>query len=114
MSTTQNLFFLTALAFVIAGGWQVFAKAGQPGWAILVPFYNIYVLTQIVGRPWWWLLLCLVPFVSIVIAIILCIDLAKAFGRGAGFGVGLFFLSPIFMCILGFGSDTYKGAPSHA
>ena len=62
-------------------GWKVFTKAGQPGWAILIPFYNTYVLLKIVGRPGWWLVLMFIPLVNIVIAIIVAIDLAKSFGK---------------------------------
>lgn len=108
-----NLFVLALIVLVIAGGWKVFAKAGQPGWACIVPIYNLYIMTKIAGRPWWWLLLCFIPAVGVVISILMGIDIAKAFGRGAGFGVGLALLTPIFACILGFGDDTYKGVPVH-
>jgi hypothetical protein len=109
------IIWLAVFVLIIAGAWKVFVKAGQPGWAAIVPIYSAYILiAKIVGRPWWWLLLCLVPIVSIVIAIILCIDLAKAFGKGTGFGIGLALLAPIFICILGYGDATYKGVPVHA
>ena len=100
--------WLAIVVGVIAGVWKVFVKAGQPGWACLVPIYNAYILTVIAGRPWWWLLLLLVPIVGMVVAIILCIDVAKNFGNGAGFGVGLALLGFVFFPILGFGDATYK------
>ena len=103
---------LAILFVVFAGIWKVFTKAGQPGWASLVPIYNIYVLTQIVGKPGWWILLLFIPVVNIVIAIILAIELAKSFGKGTGFGVGLAFLGVIFYPILGFGDATYQGPAS--
>ena len=108
------VFILALIVVCIAGSWKVYAKAGQPGWAAIIPIYNIYIMTKIVGRPWWWMLLFLVPVVSLVIAIIMMIDLAKAFGKGTGFGIGLVLLGAIFMCILGFGDATYKGVPVHA
>ena len=98
---------LAITVLVIASLWKIFTKAGKPGWAAIIPIYNIIVLLQIVGRPIWWLILLLIPIVNIVIAIILAIDLAKAFGKGAGFGLGLIFLGFIFYPILGFGSATY-------
>ncbi|HLP85630.1 MAG TPA: DUF5684 domain-containing protein [Phycisphaerales bacterium] len=103
------VFWLAVLVLVIAGLWKVFAKAGQPGWAAIVPIYNMYVWTKVVGRPWWWLLLMFIPIVSLVIAIILCLDLAKSFGKGVGFGIGLALLGFIFIPLLGFGSDKYVG-----
>jgi hypothetical protein len=94
---------------IIVAMWKAFTKAGQPGWASLIPIYNIYVLTKIVGRPGWWVILMFIPFVNFIIGIILCIDLAKSFGNGVGFGLGLAFLGIIFFPILGFGSSQYQG-----
>ena len=71
--------------------------------------YNIYLMCKISGRPGWWLILFLIPLVNIVVALIVFIDLAKAFGKGTGFGIGIFFFSFIFYPILGFGSATYTG-----
>ena len=90
--------------------WKVFVKAGQPGWAAIVPIYNLYVMTQIAGKPGWWLLLFFIPFVNIVIAILLSIAIAQKFGKGAGFGVGMTFLGFIFMPILGFGDAQYDAS----
>lgn len=104
------IIWLLIVVLVIAAMWKVFAKAGQPGWASLIPFYNIYVWCQIVGRPGWWLILMLIPFANIIVAFILCIDLAKSFGKGAGFGIGIALLGFIFLPILGFGSAQYQGA----
>ncbi len=89
--------------------WKVFTKAGKPGWAVLIPVYNLFVLLEIVGRPAWWLILMLIPLVNFVIMIILAFDLAKSFGKGAGFALGLIFFNLIFFLILGFGSAQYVG-----
>ncbi len=76
----------------------------------IIPIYNIYVLLKIVGRPGWWLLLFLIPIVNIVFLVILAIDVAKAYGKDAVFGIFLnFFLNPIGSLILGFGSSKYLG-----
>lgn len=103
------LFFLAVGVLVIAGMWKVFTKAGKPGWACLVPIYNVIVLLQIAKRPVWWFILFLVPIVNFIIIIVVSIDIAKAFGKGAGFGIGLALLGPIFFPILGFSDATYKG-----
>jgi hypothetical protein len=100
---------LLVALLVIVAMWKVFAKAGEPGWASIIPIYNIYIWCKIVGRPWWWILLMLIPFVNFIVAIILCIDLSKSFGKGVGFGLGLAFLGIIFFPILGFGSAQYQG-----
>jgi hypothetical protein len=88
--------------------WKVFAKAGHPGWAAIIPIYNMYVWCKIVGRPGWWVILMLIPLVNIVVAIIVCIDMAKSFGKGAGFGIGLALLGIIFLPILGLAVPSIK------
>jgi hypothetical protein len=98
------------IVLVVAGLWKVFSKAGQPGWAAIIPFYNIYVMTKIIGRPWWWLLLLFIPIVNIVVSIIMAIDLAQSFGKDATYGVILLWLfSIIGYLILGYGDAEYQG-----
>ena len=95
---------------VVVGLWKMFVKAGQPGWACLIPFYNLYVVLKIAGRPGWWLPLMFIPLVNLVIQIIVAIDIAKAFGQAAGFGFFLnFLLGGIGYVILGFGNYQYLG-----
>ena len=94
---------------MIASMWKVFAKAGQPGWAAIVPIYNAIVLLQMIGRPLWWIVLLMIPLVNVVVGILVCIELAKCFGKGTGFALGLAFLGVIFYPILGFGSARYLG-----
>ena len=97
------------IVLYIVGAWKMYEKGSQPGWACIIPFYNIYVLLKMVGRPGWWLILFFIPFVNIIMWIIVSIDLAKSFGKGTGFAVGLIFLAPIFILILGFGPARYLG-----
>jgi|SRR6266852_5328489 len=103
------LWFVAIFAILVIPYWVVFTKAGQAGWKSLIPIYNSYILLKIVGRPGWWLLLFLVPIVNVVILIIVTNDLSKSFGHGAGFTLGLLFLSIIFYYVLAFGSSTYRG-----
>lgn len=95
--------------FFIVAMWTVFEKANQPGWAAIVPFYNIYVLLKVVGRPGWWLALMFVPGVVTVIAIVVMIDLAKAFGKRGVFAVLLILLPFVGWPILAFGEVRYVG-----
>ncbi len=109
----QQIISLALVVLFFVGLWKVFLKAGKPGWAAIVPFYNLYVMLELVGRPWWWLLLMLfIPPVGFVLYIIVCVDLAKTFGRGTGFGVGLALLGFIFFPLLGFSDATYGGPPA--
>lgn len=94
---------------VIAGQWKAFEKAGQPGWACIIPIYNMYILLKIGGKPTWWLLLFLIPIVNIVIAIWTMNMISKSFGKDEGFTVGLVLLGLIFWPILGFGDAVYRG-----
>jgi hypothetical protein len=102
-------FYVAFIVIYLAAGWVVFTKAGEEGWKSLIPIYNLYVLLRIVGRPGWWLILYLIPIVNVVIWIIVSIDLAKSFGKGVGFAIGLILLTPIFYLILAFGDATYRG-----
>ncbi len=94
----------------IVAMWKVFTKAGKPGWASIIPFYNTYTLLKVVGRSGWWLILFFIPIVNIVIAIIVAQDLAKSFGRSGVFGFfGLFLFSIIGYLMLAFGDSQYIG-----
>src|ERR1700760_4952531 len=76
------VFWVCEIAFIIlmvAAMWKMFSKAGQPGWASLIPIFNTYIICKVAGRPGWWLLLLLIPFVNVIIWIILCLDIARNF-----------------------------------
>jgi len=104
------VFLVAALFLFIIPSWLIYAKAGKPGWAAIVPIYNIVVLLDIIKKPTWWVILFIIPVVNFVIGIIMCLELAKSFGKSTGFGIGLIILSPIFYPILGYGKATYVGA----
>ena len=113
IGTYFGLTILVVLVFIIAG-WRLFSKAGKPGWAIIVPFYNLYIYTQIIKRPGWWILLYFsiaIPTVGalglVFLSIIDQLRLAKVFGRSAGFGVGLILLGWVFFPILAFSKSQY-------
>ena len=101
---------IAVLVLLIAGMWKVFQKAGKPGWAAIIPIYNIIVLLQITGKPIWWLVLYFIPFVNVVVLVLVCVALARRFGKGVAFAIGLALLPFIFYPILGFGDATYGGA----
>ena len=111
MTIVQAILSLIFLIAFIAGTQKLFVKAGKPGWAAIVPIYNIIVLLEVVGKPLWWIVLLLIPIVNIVIFILISIQLAKAFGKDTGYGIGLFLIPFVFYPLLGFGSAQYVGPP---
>jgi hypothetical protein len=100
---------LAIITLMFAGFWTTFAKAGLPGWGAIVPFYNVYLMCKIAGKSGWWVLLYLIPCVNLIIALIVSIDVARNFGKGTGFGLGLALLPYIFFPILGFSDARYLG-----
>ncbi len=108
-SFTGIIIMLAIAIFLIVAEWKIYEKAGKPGWAVLIPIYNVIVLLEIIGKPWWWLLLLLIPIVNIIFGIWMFNLLSKSFGYSEGFTVGLVLLPIIFYPILGFGSAAYKG-----
>jgi hypothetical protein len=114
---SDSLFWVVWLGLMVlyvASFWKVFEKAGQPGWAAIVPIYNMVVMLRIAGRPGWWLVLLLIPLVNIAVAIVVMIGIAERFGRSAAFGIGLALLGLIFWPILAFGDAEYEGATARA
>ncbi len=101
--------YIAIYALLVAGMWLTFTKAGEAGWKAIIPIYNTLILLKIIGRPWWWILLLLIPIVDIFILVFMWNGLSRSFGKTAGFTVGLFFLPYIFIPILGFGSARYLG-----
>ena len=98
---------LVIIVFEIAAVWRIFVKAGDRGWKAIIPIWNTLIVLKIVGRPWWWIFLYLIPIVWWIVYIIVYYDLAKSFGKGVGFAVGVILLPFIFVPILGFGSSQY-------
>jgi hypothetical protein len=103
------IIYVAILLLVLASMWAIFAKAGKPGWAAFIPIYNLIVLLEIVGKPWWWLLLMVIPLLNVVFAVWTYNLLSKSFGKSEGFTVGLILLSIIFLPILAFGDAQYQG-----
>ena len=113
-SPGMTILSLALAVLGIVAMWKIFEKAGEPGWAAIIPFYNLYVLFKITWGNGWKFLLLLIPIAKFVFLIITMVKLAKAFGKSGGFAVGLIFLSIIFYCILAFGDAQYIGVPEQA
>jgi hypothetical protein len=97
---------------VIVVYWRIYEKAEQPGWACIIPIYNLVVLMRIIGKSGWLILLYFIPIVNIVFSIIVAINLAKVFGKSTAFGVlGLWLFAIVGYLILAFGDARYRGLP---
>ncbi len=110
--TFEANFAIPGLIFTILtliSEWKVYQKMGRAGWEGLIPIYNTYVLFKVLYGSGWRFLLFLIPIYDIYLLFKVNIDLAHAFGKGTGFGIGLVFLAPIFNLILGFGGAVYSG-----
>jgi hypothetical protein len=93
---------------VIAGWFGLFPKAGQPRWAALIPFYNIYVLVvHVAGLSRLWFILIMIPPMNLIAAILVNVEVAKRFGRTETFGVGMSVFGFVLYPILGFGGAEY-------
>ena len=106
------IFGIMVTVIEIVGAWYMFEKAGEPGWAAIIPIYNYLIAIKIAGKQWWYILLMLIPVVNMVVYILILDGLSKSFGKGTGFTVGLFFFRFIFIPILGFANAVYSGDKS--
>ena len=103
------IIYLAIIALLLVSMWKVYTKANKPGWASIIPIYNIIVLLEIVGKPWWWIFLFMIPIANLVFSIWMMNLLSKSFGQSEGFTVGLILLPIIFFPILGLGDAKYNG-----
>ncbi len=101
--------YVAVILLMVISEWIIYQKAGKPGWACIIPIYGTIVMLQIVGKPWWWLLLFLIPVVNVVFAVWMINLLSKSFGKNEGFTIGILFLSFIFLPLLAFGDAKYQG-----
>ncbi|HAJ96110.1 MAG TPA: signal peptidase I [Actinobacteria bacterium] len=104
------IIYIAVIVLIIASQWKIFTKAGKPGWASLIPIYNIIVLLEVARQPLWMIILLFIPVANIIVFIIVSIELAKNFGKSGGFAAGLILLSIIFYPLLAFGSAEYQDA----
>jgi hypothetical protein len=101
-------FVLAIMAVVFASMWKIFNKAGRSGWVLLIPIYNLVTLFRIAGKPGWWALLVPVPLVNFFVLLSASVGLARTFGRGTRFGLGILFLGPLFLPLLAFSNLHYR------
>lgn len=107
-----SFLMLVVFVLVLVSMWKVFEKAGQPGWAALIPIYNAYIFLKIAGKPGWWLILFFIPLVNLIVGIIASIAFAAKFGKSAGFALGMVFLPFIFIPMLAFSDAVYSPGAS--
>jgi len=100
--------YFALIVFLIVTMWKLFTKAGKPGWASIIPFYNLFVMLDIAGKPAWYFILFFIPFANLVAMILIYVGMAERFGKGGGYVVGMILLPIIFFPMLAFGSATYQ------
>ncbi len=101
---------LVVLVIAIIALWRVFQKAGRPGWAAIIPIYNVYTLIKVGGFHGALTILYYIPIVGIIVHLVVSIGVAKNFGKSGAFGFFLLWLlSLIGLLILGFGKAQYIG-----
>ncbi len=109
LGITELLMILAiTLPFIILqtiGYWKLFTKAGKPGWAALVPVYNVIIILQIINKPWWWLLLMIIPFVGLIWAVWSTNLFVKSYGKDVAYTIGFLLLPFIFVPLLGFDKE---------
>jgi hypothetical protein len=108
--STKVIYYIgcaVAIVLIVTGMWGIFLKAGKPGWAAIIPIYNWVVLLDVVSKSRWWVLPMLIPFVNAIMWIFVSVALAKVFRTGTGYILGLIFLGPMFLPLLGFGDAKY-------
>ena len=116
------IIMLAFAVLAIIGLWKTLNKAGLPGWAAIIPFYNEYNVVKLSNRPtyfFWIMLACSllawIPFIGwlliigiFVLWIFMALDIAANFGRGTGFAILLIIFPSIMFLILGFGSYEFR------
>ena len=108
-NTTLNVISIAFAILELVAMWKLFEKAGKPGWAAIIPIYNIIVMLEIAGMEWWYIFLFLIPVVNFIVAILIVLRFVKAYGKGTGFGILAIFFSPIMYAIMAFGNSQYQG-----
>ncbi len=103
--------YLAIVVVVIAGIWRAFEKAGAPGWAAIIPIYNVYVMVKMADKEGWWVILFLIPLVNLVVGFIVFEVIARKFGKTSGFAIGMLLLGFVFWPMLGFGDAEWEAAP---
>ena len=127
-----SIFSLIMMILHIIGVWNVFKKAGEPGWKSIIPFYNTYILYKISWNPmWFWLVLlggligagllsfatvtvcvilgALIELFTIIVRFVMYYRLCLAFGWGVGRYILTILFAPIMFMVMGLGKSVYAG-----
>jgi hypothetical protein len=99
-------------AIMIISMWRLYTKAGRPGWASIVPFYNQIVMIKIIGRPLWWFAMMFVPFANIVFSVMIMLEFVKSYGKDTWFGVASLFFPYVIFPIMAFDKNIRYVGPA--
>lgn len=107
-ATFMSIVGVVISILLVVAFWKIFQKAGEPGWKSIIPFYNLYTMCKIIWGTGWLFFLFIIPIVSFIFYIMSAYRLAKVFGKGMGYTLGIIFLPNVFTLILGFGNAQYR------
>lgn len=108
MDELHIIIYLIFFILSVAGLWKMFEKAGEAGWKAIIPIYNLYIITKIINKPWYWVILMIIPYIGVIWSVWSSNLLAKSFGKDIWYTLGIIFLPFIFYPILGFGDAEYQ------
>jgi hypothetical protein len=103
-----SLIYFGLKILYIVGLWKIFSKEGLPGWGVLIPIYNVYLLCKLAGKPgWWWLTLFFIPIVNIIFWLLVVIGIAENFDKGIGWAIASIFFAFILYSMVRFSDEQY-------
>src|SRR3954464_12166663 len=76
-----NWIFLLLVLASFFGLSKLFVKAGEKSWKGWIPVYNFFILSKILGKPWWWCLIMIVPGVNIIMYGVYGFNVARAYNK---------------------------------
>jgi signal peptidase I len=76
----MTILLLIIILFPMLNYW-IFDEAGVGGYKALIPFFNYYIWLKVIGKPWWWLLIMLVPFINFFMIMLMLVQNALSYSK---------------------------------
>lgn len=108
-SIAMIIVYLLIAAVIIVSYWKIYTKAGKPGWAAIVPIYNIIILLEIVKKPVWWVILFFIPCANIVAMVLVALEFVKVFGKPSWHAALMILVGIVYLPYIAFSDAKYVG-----